>query len=143
MVVNDGFVGAYLGHEVYYLDTDYYFEHKIEADSLDCLWYLTGTCNNVSPLIHRGVVIAEASGAAVKPLPTRVNVYDYWMFAHMKKQQKQEPKKEQKKNDLSGAKIVSERHTVEWYMQHTIDALNKGIEYGEQKLREICKQRRV
>ena len=151
MVVNDGFVGAYLGHEVYYLDTDYYFEHKIEADSLDCLWYLTGTCNNVSPLIHRGVVIAEASGTAVKTLPTRVNVYDYWMFAHMKKQQKQkqEPKQEQKqqqqqkKNGLSVAKTVTERHTVEWYMQHTIDALNKGIEYGEQKLREICKQRRI
>lgn len=147
MIINDGFVGTYLGHEVYYLDADYYFEHKIEADALDYFWYLTGTCNNVSPLVHRGVVIAEANGKAVKSLSERVIVYDYWMFAHMKKKQelKQEQvkKQEQKKNDSNVARIVTERHTVEWYMQHTIDALNKGVEYGEQKLREVCKRKRV
>ena len=149
MITNDGFVGTYLGHEVYYLDADYYFEHKIEADALDYLWYLTGTCYNVSPLVHRGVVIAEANGRTVKSLSERVIVYDYWMFAHVKKQQqqqKQESRQEQKqikKNDSSEARIVTERHTVEWYMRHTIDALNKGVEYGEQKLREVCKRKRV
>ena len=88
MIINDGYVGTYLGHEVYYLDADYYFEHKIEADALDYLWYLTGTCYNVSPLVHRGVVIAEANGKTVKNLPERVIVYDYWMFVNKKQELK-------------------------------------------------------
>lgn len=152
MIINDGYVGTYLGHEVYYLDAEYYFEHKIEADALDYFWYLTGTCNNVSPLVHRDVIIAEASNKAVRNLSERVNVYDYWMFKNKKQELK--PKQEQKqvkKGGLSEAKTTSgtrtvtitERHTVEWYMRHTIDALNKGVEYGEQKLREVCKRKRV
>lgn len=152
MIINDGYVGTYLGHEVYYLDAEYYFEHKIEADALDYFWYLTGTCNNVSPLVHRGVIIAEASGTAVKTLPVRVNAYDYWMFANMKNRKqepkqeqkpKQEPKQQQKKDGPNGVRTITERHTVEWYMQHTIDVLNKGVEYGEQKLREVYKRKRV
>ena len=93
------------------------------------------------------VVIAEINGRAVKSLSERVIVYDYWMFADMKNK-KQEPKqelKQVKKNSPSETRTitVTERHTVEWYMQHTIDALNKGVEYGEQKLREVCKRKRV
>ena len=68
------------------------------------------------------------------------------------KNRKQEPKQEQvkkqelkqvKKNGSSAARTVTERHTVEWYMQHTIDALKEGVKYGEQKLREVYKQQRV
>ena len=44
---------------------------------------------------------------------------------------------ETKERLRADARSITERKSVEWYMQHTLDLLNAGMKYGEQRLAQL------
>lgn len=129
----DGFVGTYRGHDIYYCNPKSYFEKRKEYDDADCCWWMTDT--NV--LVHRGKVIGKvvvnSVGKKVVSDLEQVNVIEYYP-------QYKESTPARMGNPTAGTvKVVTERKTVEEYMQHTIDVLNEGVLYGQRALSSVKK----
>lgn len=135
----DGHVGSYKGHEIYYIDPDNYFANKKANDAQDVYWLMTDT----DILVHRGKTIGKVNGKQVESIK-QVDI-----FAHYPEYREEARKNERAqmlaamdeavKRGNTGVKKVTERRSVEWYVQHTIDALNEGVHYGERRLEEVSR----
>lgn len=135
----DGHVGSYKGHEIYYIDPDNYFANKKANDAQDVYWLMTDT----DILVHRGKTIGKVRDKHVESIK-QVDI-----FAHYPEYREEARKNERAqmlaamdeavKRGNPGMKKVTERRSVEWYVQHTIDALNEGVHYGERKLEEVSR----
>lgn len=136
--MQDGFVGSYKGHDIYYCDSKDYFDDPNYFDTEDVIWLMTDT----SLLVHRGKVMGKLNGKTVEPTKS-VDIYEYYP---KKKNVKTSAHTESAKKLGNPTKsvlkpiTVTERKSVEWYMQHTIDVLNEGVKYGEQRLRDSARK---
>ncbi len=130
--------GQYKGHDVYAIEADTYWAHKEEADSQDVYWQMSRPDSLSDLLIHRGAVMGIVRGTKVEPLKEHKNVIDY--FPEKKPKPIEQPK--QMGNPTAGKKkVVTERHTVDYYMKHTIEILEAGVKYGEEQLQANARKR--
>lgn len=140
--VMDGYIGNFKGHEVYLEDSQLYFEEKDWHDDKDVYWKLTAQ-NGAEILVHRGKVIGTVSGKTVTGVPS-TDVMEYFP-ARKEKQRvarlenmKQKLDAGRRGNPTAGSKkVVAQRHSVEYYMEHTIELLNEGAKYGERSLQKL------
>lgn len=136
--MQDGFVGSYKGHDIYYCDSKDYFDDPNYFDGEDVIWLMTDT----DLLIHRGKVMGKLRGKSVET----VKYSDIYSYYPEKKNVKTSAHTESAKKLGNPTKsvlkpiTVTERKSVEWYMQHTIDVLNEGVKYGEQRLRDSARK---
>lgn len=130
----DGYVGSYKGHDIYYMIPDNYFANKKDNDAQDVYWLLTDT----DILVHRGKAIGKVNGKQVSPIQ-QVDIFEHYP-AYKRQNVQAEMKSALKRGNTNTKKVtVTERKSVEWYMQHTIDALNEGVHYGEKRLAEVSR----
>ena len=131
--------GSYKGHDVYWVEAKEYFAHKEEADAQDVFWRIERDDKISDLLVHRGTVIATVVGKSVEPVRERKAVSEYFKpLVEIKVEPKVEPKKAGNPTP-EVKKVVTERHSVEYYMSHTIEVLEDGVKYGEQALKEQAK----
>lgn len=119
----DGYLGEYKGHKVYLMDPKDYFDQKDHWDGLDYVYAMSDT----DILIHRGNILGKLTkGKNVTPI-LDASLSDFYKQAAKKTNKyKVEPV------------VVTERHSVDWYTDHTTKMLDEGVAYGESKLSELA-----
>lgn len=125
--------GQYKGHDVYAIEADTYWAHKEEADSQDVYWQMSRPDSLSDLLVHRGTVMGIVRGTKVEVLKERKNIIDYFP------EKKPKPVVEMGNPTAGKKKVVTERHTVDYYMNHTIEILEAGVKYGEEQLQSQAK----
>lgn len=132
----DGKVGIYSGKWVYYCDPKDYFKDikaKIEHDNSDYIFVMTDT----NYMVHHGIIIGKLfGGCKVEQWNTAANIDDFYDMKKFASAANDD-------DDDDSVHEVTKRHTVEWYMNHTIKILKDGVNYGEQRLRELSEIRSV
>lgn len=135
----DGYVGKYHGIDVYYCKDEDYFADKQYFDHEDAMFILTKS----NLLIKNGKVIGETvsggNGKTVVNDPKSIDIYYYYPERKPVKTKPHTRPVQMLGNPTKNIKhTVTERRSVEWYMQHTIDILNEGVKYGEEALRRAA-----
>ena len=131
----DGLLGTFKGHEIYYLDVKDYDQDPEYFNDKDVFWLLT---DGTQRLVHRGKVFGKLNkdnsvSILREPLPVKPSRS---MSKVAAAKQTQAPAA--RGNPTVGVNhVVTERKSVEWYVQHTIDMLNEGVKYGEKRLDEL------
>lgn len=141
----DGYVGKYQGKKVYYCESNEYFDTKDYCDQKDIMWLLVDT----NLLLYKGNVIGKVESnnnhGQVTQTVSNVKSHDvYYYYPKYKpvKTAAQTKPAQTLGNTTKGINhTVTERKSVDWYMQHTIDVLNEGVKYGEEALRKAAAKR--
>ena len=135
----DGKVGTYKGIEIYYCDVEEYLRNRKKLDNTDVMYLLTDKSDRI---VYQGKVIGVLRDNMLAMTKTRVDIAQY--YPKLTKRIENEQKTALTMgNPTNGTKHeVTNRRSVEWYMQHTIDVLNDGVKYGEEKLRELAAKRK-
>lgn len=138
----DGYVGKYQGRKVYYCESDEYFDTKDYCDQKDIMWLLVDT----NLLLYKGNVIGKVELNNNTQTVSSVKSHDVYYYYPKYKPVKIAPQTKPAQmlgNTTKGLNhTVTERKSVEWYMQHTIDVLNEGVKYGEEALRKATAAKR-
>ena len=130
----DGYLGEYKGHRCYLMEPSNYFAHKDQFDGMDVIFIMT----DKDILVHRGKVLGKlAKNKQVVP-NVDAKLSDYYKEALPKKIVKKEEYTVEDVVPTKPKTVVTERHTVEWYTDHTIKMLNEGVGYGELKLKDFA-----
>lgn len=129
----DGKVGVWNGKTVCYCDPNDYFMRKSEYDARDHILVMADT----NYMVHHGLVIGKLVDG---------NRVDLWNMTSPVEKYYHKLKASDVNTNTNKTKVpvkveVTKRHTVEWYMQHTIEILNNGVKYGEERLRELAERR--
>ena len=131
----DGKVGTYKGRDIYYYDVEEYLRNRKKLDNTDVLYLLTDKSDRV---VYQGKVIGILRNNMLAMTKTRVDIAQYYPKMSKRIENEQETVSV---IDNGMAHEVTSRRSVEWYMQHTIEVLNKEVKYGEEKLRELAEKR--
>lgn len=142
--MSESLMGTLKGHDVYYLGVNEYWENKSFYDGKDCYWNITAKGNDW--LIHRGKIIGIIDDRMVTYLQNK-DIYE--VFPERKEAERKRNlqsleealkrgRAAKRGNPTSGKPhTVSERQTVESYMEHSMEILTKGIRYGAEQLRAL------
>jgi len=141
----DGYVGKYQGKKVYYCESDEYFNTKDYCDQKDIMWLLVDT----SLLLYKGHIIGKVGSTNNNGQITQTvhsaksdDIYYYYPKYKPVKTAPQTKSAQALGNTTKGLNhTVTERKSVDWYMQHTIDVLNEGVKYGQEALQKLRAQR--
>lgn len=134
-------VGKWKGRNVYTITLQQYIDNEFVCADSDYLWIISDKLD-----AHRYPYVIDGGDV--------VFAYDVQMNNFISKKRMTarkkfgfggaKPKKTEKKEESSalargnpGARRVAERKSVEWYMQHTLEVLNAGMKYGEQRLAQL------
>lgn len=129
----DGKVGTYKGKDIYYYDVEEYLKNRKKLDNTDVMYLLTDKSDRI---VYQGKVIGVLRNNMLAMTKTRVDIAQYYPKMSKRIENEQETVPAPVIGNGTAHEVTS-RRSVEWYMQHTIEVLNKEVKYGEEKLREL------
>ena len=127
-------VGKWKGRNVYTITLQQYIDNEIVCADSDYLWIISDKLD-----AHRYPYVIDGGDV--------VFAYDVQMNNFINKTRMPARKKFGFGSSFAGTKKterpsalargITERKSVEWYMQHTLDVLNAGRKYSEQRLAQL------
>lgn len=129
-------VGKWKGRNVYTITLQQYIDNEVVCVDSDYLWIISDKLDaHRYPYVIDGGDVVFAYDVQMNNFINKTRMPARKKFGFGGAKTKEEP------NALArgstGARRVAERKSVEWYMQHTLDVLNAGRKYSEQRLAQL------
>ena len=134
-------VGKWKGRNVYTITLQQYIDNEIVCADSDYLWIISDKldAHRYPYVIDGGDVVfaydVQMNNFISKKRMTARKKFGFGGAKVKETKEKEEPSALALGNP--GARRVAERKSVEWYMQHTLEVLNAGMKYGEQRLAQL------
>lgn len=129
-------VGKWKGRNVYIITLQQYIDNEFVCADSDYLWIISDKLDaHGYPYVIDGGDVVFAYDMQMNNFINKTRMPARKKFGFGKAKAKEEPSASVLGNP--GARQVTERKSVEWYMQHTLDVLNAGMKYGEQRLAQL------
>jgi len=136
-------VGKWKGRNVYTITLQQYIDNEVVCADSDYLWIISDKLDaHRYPYVIDGGDVVFAYDVQMNNFinKTRMPARKKFRFGEAETKTKETKEKETSSalaRGNTGARRVAERKSVEWYMQHTLDVLNAGMKYGEQRLAQL------
>lgn len=135
-------VGKWKGRNVYTITLQQYIDNEVVCADSDYLWIISDKLDaHRYPYVIDGGDVVFAYDVQMNNFVNKTRMPARKKFGFGSSKAGPEVKAKQESNAQTrgnpGARQVTERKSVEWYMQHTLEMLNAGMKYGEQRLAQL------
>ena len=134
-------VGKWKGRNVYTITLQQYIDNEVVCVDSDYLWIISDKLDaHRYPYVIDGGDVVFAYDVQMNNFINKTRMPARKKFGFGSAKTKETKEKEELgalARGNTGARRVAERKSVEWYMQHTLDVLNAGMKYGEQRLVQL------
>jgi len=132
-------VGKWKGRNVYTITLQQYIDNEVACAESDYLWIISDKLDaHRYPYVIDGSDVVFAYDTQMNNFINKIRIPARKKFGFgsaKAKEEKKEPSALARGN--TGVRQVTERKSVEWYMQHTLEVLSAGRKYGEQRLAQL------
>ena len=135
-------VGKWKGRNVYTITLQQYINNEVVCADSDYLWIISDKLDaHRYPYVIDGGDVVFAYDVQMNNFVNKTRMPARKKFGFGSSKAGPEVKAKQELNAQTrgnpGARQVTERKSVEWYMQHTLEVLNAGMKYGKQRLAQL------
>ena len=129
-------VGKWKERNVYTITLQQYIDNEVVCAESNYLWIISDKLDaHRYPYVIDGGDVVFAYDTQMNNFVSKTRMPARKKFGFGSAKAKEEPSALARGNP--GARRVTERKSVEWYMQHTLDVLSAGMKYGEQRLAQL------
>jgi hypothetical protein len=131
-------VGKWKGRNVYIITLQQYIDNEVACADSDYLWIISDKLDaHKYPYVIDGGDVVFAYDKQMNNFVNKTRIPARKKFAFGSAEGKTKEKSSALARGNTGVRQVTERKSVEWYMQHTLDVLSAGRKYGEQRLAQL------
>jgi hypothetical protein len=135
-------VGKWKGRNVYTITLQQYIDNEVVCADSDYFWIISDKLDaHRYPYVIDGGDVVFAYNVQMNTFVNKTRIPARKKFGFGSSKAGPEVKAKQESNAQTrgnpGARQVTERKSVEWYMQHTLEVLSAGRKYGEQRLAQL------
>ena len=131
-------VGKWKGRNVYTITLQQYIDNEFACADSDYFWIISDKLDaHRYPYVIDGGDVVFAYNVQMNTFVNKTRIPARKKFGFDSAKIKVEEESSALARGNTGVRQVTERKSVEWYMQHTLEVLSAGRKYGEQRLAQL------
>jgi len=131
-------VGTWKGRNIYTITLQQYIDNEVVCADSDYFWIISDKLDaHRYPYVINGGDVVFAYNVQMNTFVNKTRIPARKKFGFGGAKTKVEEESSALARGNTGARQVTERKSVEWYMQHTLDVLSAGRKYSEQRLAQL------